>query len=65
MILDFKYEKLTNHTINRIENVCPLCKNSIKTYNNFSSSCGNSLNSDTNLLVDKSDKETSKLKEKD
>ncbi len=63
--MDFKYKTGLNHSVNRLENVCPLCKNSIKPYDNFCSACGNSLRSNSNLIMDKSDGETSKLKEKD
>ncbi len=63
--MDFKYETVLNHSINRLENVCPLCKNSIKPYDNFCTACGNSLRSDSNLIIDKSDGETLKIKEKD
>ena len=63
--MDFKYGTVLNHSLNRLENICPLCKNSIKPYDNFCSACGNSLRSNSNLIMDKSDGETSKLKEKD
>ncbi len=60
---DFNYKNFSNHPVNRIQNLCPSCKNYIKPYDNFCSVCGNSLNLDSKSTIDKSDIESTKLKE--
>jgi len=62
--MDFNYKTILNHSISTFENVCPLCKNSINPYDNFCSACGSSLKLDSNLIMDKLDGDSSKLKEK-
>ncbi len=41
---DFNYDYLPNHTTDSDERICSSCENYIKPYDNFCSSCGDSLN---------------------
>ena len=61
--IDFNYENEVNHTIKRVENLCPSCDNYIAPHDNFCSACGCSLKIDSKLVGDKSDEEPTKLEE--